>query len=73
MQTNPHSSTYHPLHPQAKMSDLDTQDDTYVSRPGEKQDAIPVQSDDADVETGIDAKTADSEEQLGMYLPRANL
>lgn len=49
------------------MSDLDTQDDTYVSRPGEKQDDIPVHADHADVETSVGAKTAHSEEQLGTY------
>jgi len=40
------------------------QDDSYVSRSGEKQDSIPVQSDSADVGGGINAATADSDEQL---------
>jgi hypothetical protein len=44
------------------------QDDSYVSRPGEKQDPIPVQSDNADVEDPIDGNVADSDEQLGTFL-----
>lgn len=41
------------------------QDDSYVSRSGEKQDSVPVQSDSADVGGGINTATADSDEQLG--------
>jgi len=40
-------------------------DESYVSRPGQKQDPIPVTSDNAPVESGVNAETADSEEQLG--------
>ena len=39
-------------------------DDDYKSRPGQSE--IPVVSDDAAVEDGVDAGTADSDEQLGM-------
>lgn len=41
----------------------DTSQNDYKSRTG--QSAIPVQSDEAPVEDPIDAKTADSDEQLG--------
>ncbi|KAG0649652.1 hypothetical protein D0Z07_4066 [Hyphodiscus hymeniophilus] len=43
----------------------DVQDNDYVSRAGQKQDPIPVQSDGADVEDPISAETANSDEQLG--------
>lgn len=43
---------------------LDPAQNDYVSRPGQK-DTIPVQSDTADVEDGVDANTADSDQQLG--------
>lgn len=43
----------------------DAQDNDYVSRPGQKKDSIPVQSDGVDIEDPIDPKTADSDEQLG--------
>ena len=39
-------------------------DDSYKSRTGQPE--IPVVSDNAPVEGGVDAKTADSDEQLGM-------
>ncbi|EKD15238.1 hypothetical protein MBM_06454 [Drepanopeziza brunnea f. sp. 'multigermtubi' MB_m1] len=42
----------------------DAQDNDYVSRPGQKEAGIPVQSDDAPVEDPIDPETADSDEQL---------
>lgn len=42
-------------------------DESYVSRPGQKQDPIPVTSDNAPVESGVNAETADSEEQLGEF------
>jgi len=51
----------------------DAQDNDYVSRPGQKQGPIPVQSDNAAVEDPIDAATADSDQQLGeliMYFER---
>ena len=44
------------------------QDDSYVSRSGDKEAAIPVQRDGADFEDPIDAETADSDEQLGASL-----
>lgn len=44
----------------------DVQNNDYVSRPGQKDSGIPVQSDDAPVESGIDAEVADSDKQLGM-------
>ena len=42
-------------------------DNDYKSRTG--QSHIPVQSDDAPVEDPIDANTADSDQQLGMFPP----
>jgi len=42
----------------------DVQDNDYVSRTGQKQGAVPVQSDNDAVEDPIDANTADSDEQL---------
>jgi len=42
----------------------DAQDNDYTSRTGQKQGPIPVQSDNDAVEDPIDAKTADSDEQL---------
>jgi hypothetical protein len=44
----------------------DSQDNDYVSRPGQKGGPIPVQSDNAVVEDPIDGATADSDQQLGM-------
>lgn len=44
------------------------QDDSYVSRPGHKQEDIPVQSDNAEVEDPIDGNVADSDEQLGTFI-----
>jgi hypothetical protein len=44
----------------------DVQDNDYVSRTGQKQGPIPVQSDNATVEDPIDPATADSDEQLGI-------
>lgn len=43
------------------------QDDSYVSRPGQKDGPVPVQSDDAPVEGGDDEVAADSEERLGTF------
>lgn len=43
----------------------DVQDDSYATS-GPKE-PVPVQGDDAPVEDPIDAKTADSDEQLGKY------
>lgn len=43
-----------------------TTDDSYVSRQGQRSE-IPVQSDNAKVEDPIDAKTADSDAQLGSF------
>lgn len=42
------------------------QDDSYVSRPGEKEQPIPVQSDSDRVEDPIDGEQADTDAQLGM-------
>ncbi|KAG4421814.1 hypothetical protein IFR04_005064 [Cadophora malorum] len=42
----------------------DAQDNDYVSRTGQKEAPIPVQSDNDVVESGVDAETADSDEQL---------
>ena len=44
----------------------DAQENDYVSRTGQKQGPIPVQSDGADVEDPINPEMADSDEQLGM-------
>lgn len=43
------------------------QDDSYVSRPGEKAEPIPVQSDNMKIEDPINSNTADSDQQLGMF------
>ena len=40
-------------------------DDQYVSRTGQKQAEVPVQSDNDKVEDPIDAEKADTDEQLG--------
>lgn len=45
----------------------DAQDNDYVSRTGQKQGPIPVQSDSAGIEDPIDPATADSDEQLGTF------
>jgi hypothetical protein len=42
-------------------------DNDYKSRSGQYQ--IPVQSDDKPVESGVNAATADSNEQLGTHIP----
>jgi hypothetical protein len=42
-------------------------DNDYVTRPGHKDDPIPVQSDEDLVADPIDAETADSNAQLGTY------
>jgi hypothetical protein len=53
------------------MSDLhdapsgDFQDDSYVSRQGNKNEPLPVQSDADRVEDPVDGDVADSDEQLG--------
>jgi hypothetical protein len=44
-------------------------DNDYVSRPGEKQDAIPVEADSETVESGVNPETEDSDAQLGMCPP----
>ena len=46
----------------------DAQDNDYVSRPGQKDGPVPVQSDSAGIDDPIDEATADSDEQLGTYL-----
>jgi hypothetical protein len=46
----------------------DVRDNDYTSRSGQYQ--IPVQKDEAPVEDPIDAKTADTDEQLGRYFMR---
>lgn len=43
----------------------DAADNDYVSRPGQAQAGVPVQSDNAAVEDPIDGATADSDAQLG--------
>ena len=53
-------------------ADLASQDDSYTSRPGQKDGPIPVQSDSARVESGVDGATADSDEQLGKYVPHTH-
>jgi hypothetical protein len=45
-------------------SGIATEDD-YVSRTGQKQAPVPVQSDTDKVDDPIDAATADSDQQLG--------
>lgn len=45
------------------------QDNSYVSRSGNKAEPLAVQSDDAKIEDPIDPNIADTDEQLGMYLP----
>jgi hypothetical protein len=45
----------------------EVQDNDYKSRTG--QNDIPVQSDDKPVEDPIDAETADSDAQLGLFYP----
>jgi hypothetical protein len=47
-------------------SGTDTQQNDYTSRTGQKQAPVPVQNDQDEVEDPIDAKTADSDQQLGM-------
>ena len=42
------------------------EDDSYVSRPGQKNEDLNVVSDKDQIEDPIDEATADSEEQLGM-------
>jgi hypothetical protein len=66
----PSSSTDHNYNPSndsaigsAPAGDLD--DNDYVTRPGHKNDPIPVQSDEDLVTDPIDAKTADSNAELG--------
>jgi hypothetical protein len=66
----PSSSTDHKYTPSndsvigsAPAGDLD--DNDYVTRPGHENDPIPVQSDEDLVTDPIDAKTADSNAQLG--------
>ena len=69
----PSSSTDHKYTPSndsavgtAPAGDLD--DNDYVTRPGHKYDPVPVQSDEDLVTDPIDAKTADSNAQLGTYI-----
>ncbi|KAF5007123.1 hypothetical protein FDECE_6554 [Fusarium decemcellulare] len=40
------------------------QENSYISRPGEKSEPIPVQADSAKIEDPIDADTADTDAQL---------
>lgn len=53
------------------MSDLENapsasfEENSYVSRPGEKEQPIPVQADSDRVEDPIDADQADTDAQLG--------
>jgi hypothetical protein len=68
----PSSSTDHKYTPSndsaitsAPAGDLD--DNDHVTRPGHKNDPISVQSDEELVTDPIDAKTADSNAQLGTY------
>jgi hypothetical protein len=44
-------------------------DNSYVNRTGTKHEPIQVTSDTERVEDPIDARTADSDEQLGKLLP----
>ena len=41
-------------------------EDSYVSRPGNKAEPLPVKSDADQIEDPIDPNTADTDEQLGM-------
>lgn len=45
----------------------DTNQNDYTSRTGQKQAPVPVQSDNDPIEDPIDADTANSDEQLGMF------
>merc|ERR1711900_123115 len=51
----------------------DAQDNDYVSRTGQKEAPIPVQSDNDVVESGVDAETADSDEQLARDDNESNI
>ena len=46
----------------------DVQDNDYVSRTGQKKGPVPVLADVADVGEGVDSETADSDEQLGVFV-----
>jgi len=48
-----------------KSTGPDTQQNDYVSRPGQNAAGIPVQKDSAPIEDPIDPATADSDAQLG--------
>lgn len=55
------------------MSDIPTgadNDDSYKSRPGQSE--IPVQGDNAAVDSGVNPATEDSDAQLGMQKPNAS-
>lgn len=43
----------------------DVEDNSYISRQGNKNEPLPVQADGDRIEDPIDASTADSDEQLG--------
>jgi hypothetical protein len=45
----------------------DFRDDSYVSRQGNKNEPLPVQSDGDRIEDPIDENVADTDEQLGQY------
>lgn len=45
----------------------EVQDDSYVSRPGHKNEPVPVSSDAEVVEDPIDGESADSDAQLGEF------
>lgn len=45
-------------------------DNSYVSRPGHKNEPLGVVSDETRIEDPIDANTADSDQQLGMFCIR---
>ena len=54
-------------------SNPDTKQDDYVSRTGQKQAPVPVQSDEDGVTDPIDPATADSDETLGMSAPAQDI
>lgn len=51
----------------------DFRDDSYVSRQGNKNEPLPVQSDGDRVEDPIDENVADTDEQLGKFTHRLSV
>lgn len=44
-------------------------DNSYVSRQGHKNEPLGVVSDETKIEDPVDSRTADSDQQLGMFTP----